>query len=324
VAKNRNTSKASGTKSAIKTSPTPDPVSATAVLEAPPTPIETRPARPRVYMTDISIILLDPPDVLARPIDDGEYMADLLDSMRSELGQIDPIIVTPNGVRFKIVDGMHRFTAARTMGWKTLRAQVFTDEKVAIEAIQLHTCMVHKEMTAWEEYLFYYNLTERLNMGFEDVCVYTHRSEAYVSTRLCIGNLTDETKTALQNGRINLSVAVQLMRVKEPLWERYFLDQCLINGCGARVLVGWISKWQLEKVPLTEAQIVAATTPPPPPPPAVEIPCGLCGQVSGGRQMVQVLVHYDELQSLAHFIQVQDRVGVASGAPAQPPGEAVK
>jgi len=271
-------------------------------------------------MTDIAMSLLDPPDVLARPVNDEYLVSDLIPSMRS-LGQIDPIIVTPDGVRFKICDGMHRYTAARELQWPKLRAQVFTDEHVAIEAIQLHTCMVHKEMTAWEEHLFYKNLCERLNMTFIQVCDFTRRSEDYVSVRLNIGNLTLETQRALENNRINLAVVRELMRIDDQQWERYYLDQCLINGCGARVLHGWITKWKLEKQPLTQSQIDQAKLPPPPPPEVYETLCAMCGQVSGGRSMVQVMVHHDELQSIAQALQAQDRVRAAAQPEPAPAGE---
>ena len=294
-----------------------------ATAEAPAGVIDLRgpgapPAKsPGIYMAELPVHLLDPPDVLARPVNDGDEYRDLLDSLR-QLGQIDPIIVTPNSKRFKIVDGMHRFTAAKEMGWPRLRAQVFEDEHIAVEAIQLHTCMVHKKMTAWEEYLFYTNLCERMKLSFEDVCTFTKRSYEYVSTRMCIGNLTPETQKALELDRISLSVAIQLMRIKDPLWERYFLDQCLINGAGTRVLQGWISKWQMEQLPLTQDQITKSMEPPPPPPQIAEIPCALCGQVSNGRIMVQVMVHHDELQSLAHFIRMGDKNNPALEASAPP------
>jgi ParB/RepB/Spo0J family partition protein len=263
-------------------------------------------------MQDVPLALIDPAPHLARPVDNGEYMADLKDSMRS-LGQIDPVIIVRMGKRYVIVDGMHRLTAAREMGWTHLRAQIFPDKKTAIEAIQLHTCMVHKEMTAWEEHLFYVNLCDRLGLSFEDACVYTRRSEAYVSLRLCLGNLTAETKTALQNNRITLSAAQQLLRVKDAMWERYFLNQALLNGCGAKVLQTWITQWQLNAKPLTEETLNEAMAKPAPPPPPMEYICGLCGKPSQGRMLVQVWVHADELEPLAQAIAAQARA--SAGAP---------
>ena len=300
-------SSANGTSDAISLNPNEQPT-----VQSPPNP--SRPGDDRdaplhgqkVHTLDIAVALIDPPNVLARPVDNADYMADLKDSLRS-LGQIDPISVTPSGKRYRIIDGMHRYTAAREMGWETLRAQVWTDPKVAVEAIQLHTCMVHKAMTAWEEHLFYFNLCERLGMGFEDACVYTRRSQAYVSLRLCLGNLTNETKLALQNDRITLSTAAQLLRVKDPMWERYFLDQCLINGCGARVLTGWITQWQLNQKPLTAEQLAQATAAPTPPPAPTEFICALCAHPSNGRQLVNVWVHTDELGPLAMAIAAQEK-----------------
>jgi ParB family transcriptional regulator, chromosome partitioning protein len=319
VAKSPKSSVASGKKSATKKSHTREAASGANGFSVNSASAGVHSAQGKsVYMTDIAVALLDPPDVLARPINDEYLLTDLIPSLRS-LGQIDPVIVTPNGVRYKIVDGMHRYTAARELQWAKLRAQVFTDEHVAVEAIQLHTCQVHKEMTAWEEHVFYKHLCERLGMEFLQVCEFTRKSEDYVSVRLNIANLTLETQRALQNDRINLGVVRELMRIDDPLWERYFLDQCLINGCGAKVLHGWITKWKLEKMPLTQSQIDQAKMPPPAPPEVFETLCSLCAQPSRGRAMVQVMVHHDELMSLSQAIQAQDRARAAA-EPAAAPG----
>jgi ParB family chromosome partitioning protein len=274
----------------------------------------------RVYTTEIPIELIYPPDALARPVDAGEYMADLKDSLRA-LGQISPVTVRAREGRFQVIDGMHRLTAAKEMGWRFLRCEVWEGEGLSVEAIQLHTCMVHKEMTAWEEYQFYYNLCERLGLSFEQACEHTHKSQSYVSLRLNIGNLTDESKSALRNNRISLGIAQQLMRIDDPLWERYWLDQSLINGFGTVVMKGLVNKWKLERQPLTSESLAAITAPAPPPPEPVEIPCALCGQPSRGRMMMVVTVHVDELNALATQIRILDAAKEAAPVPRAGGGE---
>lgn len=267
----------------------------------------------------IPLHLLDPPKPLVRPISDGEYLDSVVDSMK-KLGQIDPIIVFPVGERYQVIDGMHRVVAAEALGWPYLRAQVFTDKDLAIEAIQLHTCQVHLEMTPWQEHEFYTRLCEEFKLGFEEVCVYTRKSEKYVSDRLLLGNLTEESKAALQRNAVSFGVARELLRLKDPAWERYYLDLCLRTGTGTQVLHGWVNQFLAKKELPTVEQIKAAEAPLPAPPPAPLIVCSLCGGEPAGRGMMQVWVHVDELQTIVQTIRATFQRAAASeaSAPAGP------
>lgn len=263
-------------------------------------------ASPVVESRLVGLSEILPPSNLARPLDDGEYFQSLRDSMR-EVGQLDPVIAVrvPGGVR--IADGWHRFNAAKDLGWSNLWCNVFADLAIAEEAVQLHANQVHKEMTAWEEHLFYMSLCERMKLSFEDACRYTRKSEQYVSDRLRLADLQPETKEALRTNQISLSLALQLLRVKDRMWELYFLDLCLRSGTGAKVLQGWVTKHLMEHVQPTAQDVAAAQTPLPPPPPVPDMICGICDREASGEQMVQVWVHLAELQQIRNVLRATFR-----------------
>lgn len=306
MAKNPSSSKAHGAKGTTGTNPKSEPregVHSAAAGGGVPGGASARASE--VEVLEIPLTLLLPPTDLARPVDQGEYYAGIMDSLRA-MGQIDPIIVQTEGRFYRIVDGMHRFIAAQEMGWSSLRAQVFDDNPASIEAIQLHANQVHREMTAWEEYKFFTMLLTKCKLDFEGLCRHVRRSESYVSTRLLIDKLTPETQKALETDQITLSLAEQLMRVKDPVWERYWLELCLKSGTGAKVLRGWITQWQLNQATPSPQQVADALTPPPAPPAVPEMVCALCAQHGGGRLMLNVWVHNDELQQVAAVIQGVD------------------
>jgi ParB family chromosome partitioning protein len=265
----------------------------------------------------IPLYLLDPPDTLARPIDDADYIEDLKDSLR-RMGQIDPIIVRPRGVRYQIIDGMHRFAAARDLGWQALLAQVYTSEHLPVEAIQLHANQVHREMTPWEEHLFYARLCNEFSLSFEEVCTFTRRSEKYVSDRLLLGNLTEESKAALQSNQISFGVARELLRLKDPAWERYYLDLCLRTGTGTQVLHTWVTQQLQKQQQPTPAQIEQAQQPVINPPPPIVLMCAFCGGAPEGRGMTQVWVHADELATIVHTIRATFQRAAAAGGNGEP------
>jgi hypothetical protein len=219
-----------------------------------------------------------------------------------DVGQIYSVIVYREGSRFRLVDGMHRWTAAHGLGWVGLRCDVYTSKDMAVAAIQLHTCQVQKHMTPWEEHVFFARLCNDQGVGFEALCKLTRKSESYVSYRLNIGNLQPETQEALQKDAISFGVAKELMRVKDRNMELYFLDTALRSGCGTVVVRTWVSQWLQKQTLVTGEQVVAPVGTALPPPVPVELTCALCGGPPEGDGMCQVWVHVSELQQVAKAI----------------------
>lgn len=315
MGKRKKSSKVRGVENASSVSPSPERESEAAGARATAAEVHNRSGLgPTAELLDLPLFLLDPPDKLARPIDDGEYMASLLESMRA-VGQLYPITVTPKGTRFQIVDGMHRFYAAREMGWPQLRVQFLGDTETPQEAVQLHANQLHKQMTAWEEHLFYTRLCEDYHLDFEGLCRYTRKSEKYVSDRLLLANLTEESKEALRRDAISFGAARELLRLKDPAWERYYLDLCLRTGTGTQVLHTWVNQFLQKKELPTQEQVAAAAAPAVAPPPVPLIVCALCNAEPGGRQVVQVWCHLDELQTIVRTIQATFQRAAAAPAP---------
>ncbi len=78
-------------------------------------------------MTSVISIPLDQIDLgdRLRPINEAQA-ASRAESM-AEQGQLQPIMVRPIGDRFVVVVGGHRFSAAKLLGWDSIRAEIRTD-----------------------------------------------------------------------------------------------------------------------------------------------------------------------------------------------------
>ena len=233
-----------------------------------------------------------------------DTMQELSESMAA-MGQLVPISVFPVGKGYQVLEGQRRLMCARDLGWRSLRCEIVTDKNLAIEAIRLHSNQVRVQMTAWEEAIYFSNLVEREKLDFEQVCKWVRKSPEYVSKRLFLLKLQPETIEALKTDRIPLGVALQLYRVKDRKWQLYWLDVVLRSGTGTGVLTGWVSDFLrrggLEQRAQPTDTPVVVTEPPKP----VDFPCCLCDHPHGGRQMMQVWIHADELSLVRQVLSMQ-------------------
>ena len=235
---------------------------------------------------------------------DPERLEELRESM-ARMGLLEPISVFPFKGAYQVLDGQRRLMCARDLGWSKVRCELVPFENLAIEAIRLHKNQVHQHMAPWEEACFFQKLIERHGLNFEQVCRWTRRSEDYVSKRLVLLSEEPEIVEALKNERIPLGVAMELHRLKERMWKLYYLDVCLRSGTGTAVLRGWITqhiaRGGLETRTQPTAAAAVVTTPPKP----VGFICAFCDHEHGGRPMMQVWVHNDELQTVRQVLALQ-------------------
>lgn len=101
----------------------------------------------------IPLDAIDVPGSLeARPVD-WERVGQLAMSLRAE-GQQIPIVVKPRGPRFELVDGRHRFLAARKLNWRDLSGQIREDlDGVGLAAARTSVNVARRVVSPYEEAL---------------------------------------------------------------------------------------------------------------------------------------------------------------------------
>jgi len=252
----------------------------------------------------------------------ADHMAELQESM-ARMGLLVPISVFPYRGAYQVLNGQRRLMCARALHWPSIRCEVIPPDQLEIEAIRLHANQVHAQMTPWEEAVYFQRMIDRHKLTFQELCTYVRKSEDYVSKRLLLHTLEPETIQALRNALIPLGVAVQLQRVKDRKWQLYWLDITLKSGTGTAVLTGWVTQFlargALEVQKTSDTPAVLVTEPPPP----AEWICALCARPSGGRQMIQVWVHSDEVQVVNDVLALQFKA-MAEQAAARPEPQKVE
>ena len=131
----------------------------------------------------------------------------------AEFGLITPIIVTPadNG-KYKLVAGERRFTACKTLKWKTIKAQI--TENDSADAIRAIENAQRKGLHPMDEALEMQKLS-KLGKTYREISLIFGMSEKWVQRRMVLCNLIPDLQTALKKGNITTSDAYDIAREEE-------------------------------------------------------------------------------------------------------------
>lgn len=255
---------------------------------------------PVLKQLDITRVM--PPENPMRFSMDDEKMQALMDSMRN-LGLLQPIGVVDRGETFTVEFGHRRYIAATRLEWRTIAAMVYSENEIAEGAAMLAENVEREEVTAAEEAIMFAEAQERFGLDEAGLCARFKKSPYYIGERLELLRKDEMVFKALQERRINFSVARELNRFKKEEDRRYYLDAIMRNGGNARLVASW--RQQHEAMPQPDAAGVPAPEPvtqdtssPPNP-----IACVLCGGHKDPWNLVSVYIHKYELDQIQKLIK---------------------
>jgi len=168
----------------------------------------------------IGVHNIKPSEIALRPVDksSAEYL-ELVSSIRNN-GVLNPILVTDLGEGvFGLVDGLHRFTAAKDAGLRTIPALIKSIEDSQLMEAQIITNL-HKVETKPMEYTkqLFRLLSAQPLLTMADLADKLSVGTAWLSTRLSLINLKPEIQELVNEDKIGLANAYSLAKL--PLEEQ--------------------------------------------------------------------------------------------------------
>lgn len=100
----------------------------------------------------IDLDRIDVPPNRLRDADPGKV--DELAVSFAEIGQLQPIHVLPNGERFTLNIGLHRFMAARKAGWSQIEAKLFDGTVAQARLAEIDENLYRAELTPYDQAAF--------------------------------------------------------------------------------------------------------------------------------------------------------------------------
>ena len=180
-------------------------------------------------LANIPVSLIRENKVLLRKVNrETEDYQNLVASVR-DVGVLSAISVReiapeePNGpVLYAVIDGAHRYNAAKDAGKDTIPAQVMSMDDAKVEEAQI-IANVHKIETKPVEYTqALVRILERNPLMTEaELATLVHKSPAWIRERFSLLRLTADLQTLVDSGDIKLVSAYALAKLPEHEQEAF-------------------------------------------------------------------------------------------------------
>ncbi len=160
----------------------------------------------------------------------------------NERGQLQPIGVVQKGDTYEIEYGHRRFLAAQLLNWSDMDCIVFQDsEEAKLHLDRAHENLIREDLSAVEEARLCWRLVYDQDRGTEATAKLISKTQAWVEGRLDILRYPEEIIQAIAAGKINLSVAKELSRVKDLETRQRLLESSVNYGATAPTVSRWIA-----------------------------------------------------------------------------------
>lgn len=170
---------------------------------------------------------------------DEEKLFELIDSIKA-VGVLTPLLVEPEGRKYRVHAGHRRLVAVRAIGLEQVPCRVFPPGACSGEALKHHENKFREDLNAAEEARHFALLLESQCGGDTDkLCALVQERRDYVEQRLNLIGGDHKVFQALADSAISIGVAQELNRVNEPATRMMFLDSAMQNGATVRMVRDW-------------------------------------------------------------------------------------
>jgi len=172
---------------------------------------------------------IDRPRISLRPVRrrSPEY-TELVESIAKD-GLLQPILVRPKDGRYEIVEGWHRFEAAKEAGLVAIPCLIreMTDDEVLIFQLK---CNAIRPKTHTFEYARRLKMLMESGRSLLELCVLIDKTPQWVKDQLQLNRLCESAIPAFERGEISMKAALALANLPADLQEK-FVDDAI--GMGA-------------------------------------------------------------------------------------------
>lgn len=195
---------------------------------------------------DLSLDLIDPPDVDLRDQQDPARLRDLADSL-ARRGLIQPIRVRATNGHYKIVAGNRRYLAARSLGWLTIPAIPLAGNGATDLATSLHENLFREDLTVMEQAALIAHLHDSEQMDLPAVARALNHTIEWVESRAALLAYPPPVQSALHSGEITLAAARHLAPINDPDYLATALEAAHAQGMTERSALEWARQYDLYK-----------------------------------------------------------------------------
>jgi ParB/RepB/Spo0J family partition protein len=266
-------------------------------------------------ITEISLDLIDHPDVELRTTVDQEYIESLAKSIK-EVGLLHPLRVKSVDGRYTIISGNCRYLACKLAGMAQIPCIVTVTADSNIPAMTLHENLIRQEVNHMDisRYLVYLRDNKKMSV---DILASTFRySTTWVYQHLKILEADEYIRNAIDNGALTYQAGLELMKIPDETRRYSLFDSAVRAGANLGIVKSWVAQ------ELCQLGIRPSAPPITPPPggtmaPELSFTCALCLKTTPNERMIMIRVCADDYRVIMDAIKIlrdQERAAQPEGA----------
>lgn len=201
-----------------------------------------------LYLDDIL-----PPKLQPRLQESDPGIGELAASIERH-GLISPLTVTPEDDKYRLLAGNRRFKALQMIGAAKAACSIVTVEADFGAEITVVENLVRRDLSPVEEayaFALYLNVHEATH---EELAGRIGKERTYVTRRLMLLDLDDNSLGAVEDGILSLSEALLLRRVDDLDVRLKFIEHANKFGCTVRVMEYWVTNYLRQAVAVEKAE----------------------------------------------------------------------
>ncbi len=236
---------------------------------------------------------------------DERALASLAESIRS-VGIIQPVLVTENGGRFRIVAGERRFRAARLAGLTVIPCLIRELDKNSRMEFTLIENLQREDLNPIEEAQGIRELMSACGYTQDECAKRIGKSRPAIANLLRLLSLPEEIAAEVRSGRLSEGHARTLAGVAPKERQILLMRQCLLQGWTVRQLEQAASRSEEAKKPrrdktllpeLQDMQDMMIRT------------FGMKSVIAGSVKKGKITIEYNTRDELDHLYDLLERLG---------------
>ncbi len=191
---------------------------------------------------DIKEIPLDQllePEVPVRSVADDDKMAELVQSV-GEVDLLQPLVVRPEGDKYRIVAGHRRFIALRALGRESAPCNVVEVGPAKAALMSLAENLAREDVDPIDEAKYFQHLIAKFNLTHQEIADRIGKYREYVSKRIALLRLDPETQHDVTYSGLAPSTALEIGRVEDKSTRDYIRTTAVKHGASLAVVHSWV------------------------------------------------------------------------------------
>lgn len=220
-----------------------------------------------------------PPRLQPRLLEDDPELIELEASIRRH-GFWGTLVVRPEDGKFRLLAGNRRLHCLKKIGWEEVRCSVLGVDADEGDQVTIVENLIRRDLSAVEEAYAFALYLDAAEGTQEELAAKVGKERSYVTRRLLLLDLDDNSLGAIEDGIITLSEALQLRKVDDLEVRLKFVEHAVQYGCTARVMEYWVTNYLQQRDAIRRAEAREVTAEEVHVPREVMMRCDACGEAT--------------------------------------------